>query len=189
MQVYRDLCDPHGAADAGRGSAGSAPALRPCRCRREFLRRRLGCGRRQGVGRSACAERRLAIFVGGSGLYFKALTRGLSAVPPIPPQIREGVRARLERDGVEALHAELARRDSAHRRTTEAARSHPHRARARSDRGDGAFAVRLAPRRLAAAVISREHSPRCFSSPTATHSTRGSRRVSMPCCKPARSRR
>src|SRR5207247_5465694 len=38
-------------------------------------------------------------------------TRGLSAVPPIPPAIREGVRARLERDGVEALHAELARHD------------------------------------------------------------------------------
>ena len=37
--------------------------------------------------------------------------RGLSAVPPIPPAIREGVRARLERDGVEALHAELAQRD------------------------------------------------------------------------------
>ena len=53
----------------------------------------------------------LPIFVGGSGLYFKALTRGLSAVPPIPPEIREDVRARLERDGVEALHAELSRRD------------------------------------------------------------------------------
>jgi tRNA dimethylallyltransferase len=59
----------------------------------------------------ARAQRRLAIFAGGSGLYFKALTRGLSAVPPIPPDIREGVRARLERDGVEALHAELAQRD------------------------------------------------------------------------------
>jgi tRNA dimethylallyltransferase len=59
------------------------------------------------------AQNRLPIFVGGSGLYFKALTRGLSAVPPIPGEIREGVRARLERDGVEALHAELARRDPA----------------------------------------------------------------------------
>jgi tRNA dimethylallyltransferase len=59
----------------------------------------------------ARAQNRLPIFVGGSGLYFKALTRGLSAVPPIPPEIRERVRARLERDGVEALHAELARRD------------------------------------------------------------------------------
>jgi tRNA dimethylallyltransferase len=51
------------------------------------------------------------IFVGGSGLYFKALTRGLSAVPPIPPHIRDDIRTRLMRDGVEALHAELARRD------------------------------------------------------------------------------
>jgi tRNA dimethylallyltransferase len=59
------------------------------------------------------AQKRLPIFVGGSGLYFKALTRGLSAVPPIPADVREGVRARLERDGVEALHLELARRDPA----------------------------------------------------------------------------
>ena len=59
----------------------------------------------------ARAQNRLPIFVGGSGLYFKALTRGLSAVPPIPAEVREAVRARLERDGVEALHAELARRD------------------------------------------------------------------------------
>jgi tRNA dimethylallyltransferase len=61
----------------------------------------------------ARAQNRLPILVGGTGLYFKALTRGLSAVPPIPPEIRDGVRARLECDGVEALHAELSRRDSA----------------------------------------------------------------------------
>jgi tRNA dimethylallyltransferase len=59
----------------------------------------------------ARAQDRLPIFVGGSGLYFKALTRGLSAVPPIPPDVRDAVRTRLEGDGVEALHAELARRD------------------------------------------------------------------------------
>ena len=58
-------------------------------------------------------QKTLPIFVGGSGLYFKALTRGLSAVPPIPPDIREGVRARLARDGIEALHAELGQRDPA----------------------------------------------------------------------------
>jgi tRNA dimethylallyltransferase len=59
----------------------------------------------------ARAQNRLPIFIGGSGLYFKALTRGLSAVPPIAAEIREAVRARLDHDGVEALHAELARRD------------------------------------------------------------------------------
>ena len=64
-----------------------------------------------GILSEARAATRLPIFVGGSGLYFKALTRGLSAVPPIPAEVREGVRARLERDGVEALHAELAMRD------------------------------------------------------------------------------
>ena len=57
------------------------------------------------------AEGRLPIFIGGTGLYFKALTAGLSVVPPIPAEVREDVRARLERNGVEALHAELARRD------------------------------------------------------------------------------
>lgn len=61
----------------------------------------------------ARAQRRLPIFVGGSGLYFTALTRGLSAVPAVPPDIREHVRARLERDGPETLHAELKLRDPA----------------------------------------------------------------------------
>ncbi|BAM88045.1 tRNA delta(2)-isopentenylpyrophosphate transferase [Bradyrhizobium oligotrophicum S58] len=56
---------------------------------------------------------RLPVFIGGTGLYFKALTRGLSAVPPVPDAVRDAVRLRLDRDGVEALHAELARRDPA----------------------------------------------------------------------------
>jgi tRNA dimethylallyltransferase len=53
------------------------------------------------------------IFVGGSGLYFNALTRGLAAVPPIPDQIRHEVRARLASEGAAALHAELKVRDPA----------------------------------------------------------------------------
>jgi tRNA dimethylallyltransferase len=61
----------------------------------------------------ARGQNRLPVFVGGSGLYFKALTRGLSAVPPIPPEVRESVRARLQQDGVEALHAVLAQSDPA----------------------------------------------------------------------------
>jgi tRNA dimethylallyltransferase len=54
---------------------------------------------------------RTAIIVGGTGLYFNALTRGLAAVPAIPAEIRDAVRARLESDGVAALHGELAARD------------------------------------------------------------------------------
>ena len=56
---------------------------------------------------------RAAIVVGGTGLYFNVLTRGLAAVPPIPAEIREGVRARLASDGVTALHNELNERDPA----------------------------------------------------------------------------
>ncbi len=56
---------------------------------------------------------RPSIVIGGTGLYFNALTRGLAAVPPIPTAIRDEVRARLDRDGAPALHAELAARDPA----------------------------------------------------------------------------
>ena len=59
------------------------------------------------------AERRVPILVGGTGLYFKALTQGLSNVPPVPAEIRSKVRARMETEGPAALHAELARRDPA----------------------------------------------------------------------------
>jgi len=53
----------------------------------------------------------LPILAGGTGLYFKALTQGLSAIPPIPADVRASVRGQLERDGVAPLHAELAQRD------------------------------------------------------------------------------
>jgi len=61
----------------------------------------------------ASARRQLPILVGGTGLYFKALTHGLAAVPPIPAQVRAAVRARLMTEGPAALHAELARHDPA----------------------------------------------------------------------------
>jgi tRNA dimethylallyltransferase len=53
------------------------------------------------------------IFVGGTGLYFKALTAGLAAVPPIPADVRASVRARIATEGAPALHAELMLRDPA----------------------------------------------------------------------------
>jgi tRNA dimethylallyltransferase len=59
------------------------------------------------------AQGRPAILVGGTGLYFKALTAGLAAVPPIPADIRDAVRARIEKEGASALHAELMRLDPA----------------------------------------------------------------------------
>jgi tRNA dimethylallyltransferase len=111
MQVYRDLriitarpteseeaLVPHrlyGHVDAGVNFSAGAWIVDAAKV--------LGEARRQG---------RRPIFIGGSGLYFKALTRGLSAVPPIPAEVRDSVRTRLEQHGVEALHAELAQRDS-----------------------------------------------------------------------------
>jgi len=57
------------------------------------------------------AQGRVAILVGGTGLYFKALTTGLAAVPPIPAEIRGQVRARMASEGAAALHGELASLD------------------------------------------------------------------------------
>ncbi|SCB42619.1 tRNA (adenosine(37)-N6)-dimethylallyltransferase MiaA [Rhizobium multihospitium] len=58
-------------------------------------------------------ERRMPVFVGGTGLYFKALTGGLSDMPEIPSDIRNRLRSRLLTEGPEALHRELAERDAA----------------------------------------------------------------------------
>ena len=57
------------------------------------------------------ASGRVPIVTGGTGLYFKALTQGLSAVPSVSADIRDSVRARLDAEGPAALHAELLRRD------------------------------------------------------------------------------
>ncbi|MBW8635816.1 tRNA (adenosine(37)-N6)-dimethylallyltransferase MiaA [Hoeflea sp. WL0058] len=66
------------------------------------------------VGRLLAEEegrRRTAIFVGGTGLYFKALTGGLSEMPDIPDEIRQRWRERLAAEGSQPLHRELALRD------------------------------------------------------------------------------
>ncbi len=59
------------------------------------------------------AEEKLPVFVGGTGLYFKALTGGLSEMPVIPDEIRQRLRTRLLEAGPEGLHAELAKVDPA----------------------------------------------------------------------------
>src|SRR5690348_2450798 len=42
------------------------------------------------------ASGRIPIFVGGTGLYFEALTAGLAEMPQIPEAVRRQVRARRE---------------------------------------------------------------------------------------------
>jgi tRNA dimethylallyltransferase len=58
-------------------------------------------------------EGRLSVFVGGTGLYFRALTQGLSAIPPVPETLRAKVRARAAGVPAADLHASLMRRDPA----------------------------------------------------------------------------
>jgi tRNA dimethylallyltransferase len=53
----------------------------------------------------------IPVFVGGTGLYFRALTEGLSDIPAVPQAVREGVRGAAEGRPTPALHAELARQD------------------------------------------------------------------------------
>lgn len=55
---------------------------------------------------------KIPVFVGGTGLYFKALNGGLSKMPQIPDDIRAKWREKLEHDGIAALYEELMARDS-----------------------------------------------------------------------------
>ena len=71
------------------------------------------CAEVTAILESARRYGRTAIIVGGTGLYFNALTRGLAAVPRVPAEIRDTVRARLLNEGIAALHVELKERDPA----------------------------------------------------------------------------
>ncbi len=61
----------------------------------------------------ARSSNRIAIVTGGTGLYFDALTKGLSPIPAVPVEIRESVRRRFETMGREPFFEEFARRDPA----------------------------------------------------------------------------
>lgn len=51
------------------------------------------------------------IIVGGTGLYFTSLVRGLSMIPEIPDEVRERAEEKLSQLGRSAFHTELLRRD------------------------------------------------------------------------------
>ena len=72
-------------------------------------------GRYQSDAGHALAEVRAAgrvpIFVGGTGLYFRALTEGLAQMPSVPAGVRDAARARLAQIGNAAFHEALAARD------------------------------------------------------------------------------
>ncbi|TIS53066.1 tRNA (adenosine(37)-N6)-dimethylallyltransferase MiaA [Mesorhizobium sp.] len=58
-------------------------------------------------------SQRPAIFVGGTGLYFRALAEGISQMPDIPQPIRDRWRYELKEQGAAKLHRILLREDSA----------------------------------------------------------------------------
>lgn len=60
----------------------------------------------------AAGSGRRFVFVGGTGLYFRALMGGLSEMPPVPASVREHWRARLTEEGAPSLHAVLAASDA-----------------------------------------------------------------------------
>lgn len=59
------------------------------------------------------ARDRLAIVVGGTGLYFRALTHGLAPTPPVPAEARDRAAAELDGLGETAFRARLGRADPA----------------------------------------------------------------------------
>jgi tRNA dimethylallyltransferase len=72
-------------------------------------------GRWLDAARAALADiarwRRPAIVVGGTGLYFRALTRGLAEIPSVPAAVRERIEQEAGAAGELALRPRLARLD------------------------------------------------------------------------------
>jgi len=53
-------------------------------------------------------ERRPALLVGGTGLYFTALTMGLADIPDVPVEVRDAAGADIDADGEAAFRRRLA---------------------------------------------------------------------------------
>lgn len=112
MQVYADLRILTARPDADDEAAvphhlyGILPATDPC-----------SAARWARLARDAIADirhrGRLPILVGGTGLYLRALTRGLIDLPEIPDAVRQAARQALRDHGDGAFHAALAARDPA----------------------------------------------------------------------------
>ncbi len=110
MQVYHELrvltARPT-AADEARAAHrlyGVLAAADPC-----------SAGRWRDLALAEIADVRAAgqipIVVGGTGLYLRALTEGLSPVPAVPAELRAAVTALHRRLGAARFHAALAARD------------------------------------------------------------------------------
>ena len=63
--------------------------------------------------RTIVSRNHVPLLVGGTGLYFRALERGLAELPAADVELRERLRAEAGREGWPAMHARLARHDPA----------------------------------------------------------------------------
>jgi len=110
MQIYRELRiltarpGPEDEARAPHRLYGVLPASERCSA---------GRWREMALAEIAAAHDagRLPIVCGGTGLYLRALTEGLSPMPDVPKEIRAFFSARLADEGAAALHQELAALD------------------------------------------------------------------------------
>lgn len=93
-----DLVEPHEAMTAGRWADLARPLLADI------------------AGRG-----HIPLLVGGTGLYLRALLRGLAPIPPIELRLRADLEQRFHSLGAQALHAELAALDPEYAAQTPAA--------------------------------------------------------------------
>ena len=110
---------PHrlfGHVDAGVNFSVGRYVAEPCRCLTEI------------------GATQLPIFVGGTGLYFKALTEGLSDMPTVPDEVREAFGGRARTWKRRTFIDELSDRDPETARGSASLGSAAHPARS-GDRG------------------------------------------------------
>ncbi|HKJ47762.1 MAG TPA: tRNA (adenosine(37)-N6)-dimethylallyltransferase MiaA [Christiangramia sp.] len=67
----------------------------------------------------------VAVMVGGSGLYIKAVTEGLDDFPEVDPEIRKNLNSHLESDGIDWLQKKLFVLDPDYYKTADV--QNPHR--------------------------------------------------------------
>lgn len=119
MQIYRELCIVTARPSTADEKAaphrlyGALPSTERCSA---------GRWRELAISEIAAARsaRRLPIFVGGTGLYFSALLKGLAPVPKIPRDVRDATKALRAKLGAQEFHRRLTMRDP-----EGAARIHP----------------------------------------------------------------
>jgi tRNA dimethylallyltransferase len=123
MQVYRGM-------DIGTAKPGAAERARVPHALLDMVETserydvsRYVADARTALERARAAGRR-ALFVGGTGLYLKALAQGLFGGPPTDQDLRARLNARAKSEGSAAMHAELVTLDPA-----SAERIHPNDAK------------------------------------------------------------